>query len=99
MKTRSAHEDGGNSTLTPRLPQSNFSPTVLWRVPLLSSLPARDDDGANARFQRFFRVLLRIASLLPRDMALIDTIAGEMTQIRKYLFEHCKRKGLRLLDG
>jgi hypothetical protein len=46
MKTRSAYENGGNS---PRLPQSNASPIVLWRVPLLSSLSARDYDGANAR--------------------------------------------------
>ena len=46
MKTRSAYENGGNS---PRLPQSNSSPIVLWRVPLLSFLPAREDDGANDR--------------------------------------------------
>ena len=44
MKTRSAFENGGDS---PRLPQSNSSPIVLWRAPPLSFLLARDDDGAN----------------------------------------------------
>ena len=46
MKTRLALEKGGNS---PRLPQSTSSPIELWRVPLLSFLPAQEDDEANAR--------------------------------------------------